>query len=54
MGDQKLPEDSFPDGGFGSGEEGNGKNFEEAENVPYNSKEHDEVKASRIQMGGLN
>ena len=54
VGDQKLPEDSFPDGGFGSGEEGNGKNFEEAENIPYNSEEHDEVKASRIQMGGLN
>ena len=54
VGDQKLPENSFPDGGFGSGEEGDGKNFEEAEDVPYNSEEHDEVKAGRIEMGGLN
>lgn len=37
VGDQKFPEDSFSDGGFGSGEEGDRKNFEEAKNVPYNS-----------------
>ena len=43
MGNQELAKNSLPDGGFGSGEEGNGEYLSHAEDIPGYPEHHHHI-----------